>query len=124
MVGCDRRQGIHVCQRLPLAAMSALIYPDKAMTPVNFQSSVLLRGPGQVLPFILRRTKEAVLHDLPPKILQDVYVDPSPLQRRLYEDFGRSPASAQIATAADVKAPHVFQVWFLLRPYPTATISL
>jgi len=63
-----------------------------------------------VLPFILRRTKEAVLHDLPPKILQDVFVDPSPLQRRLYEDFGRSPASAQIATAADVKAPHVFQV--------------
>ena len=68
-------------------------------------------APGQVLPFILRRTKEAVLHDLPPKILQDVYVDPSPLQRRLYEDFGRSPASTQISTAADVKAPHVFQVW-------------
>ena len=66
-----------------------------------------------MLPFILRRTKEAVLHDLPPKILQDVYVDPSPLQRRLYEDFGRSPASAQIATAADVKAPHVFQVLHL-----------
>ena len=60
-----------------------------------------------MLPFILRRTKEAVLSDLPPKILQDVYVDPSPLQRRLYEDFGRSPASAEIAAAADVKAPHV-----------------
>ncbi len=64
----------------------------------------------QVLPFIMRRTKEAVLSDLPPKILQDVYVDPSPLQRRLYEHFGRSPASAEIASAANVKAPHVFQV--------------
>ena len=66
--------------------------------------------PTQVLPFILRRTKEAVLSDLPPKILQDVFVDLSPLQRRLYEDFGRSPASAEIASAAGNKAPHVFQV--------------
>lgn len=72
----------------------------------------------QILPFILRRTKEQVLKDLPPKILQDVYVDPSPLQRRLYEDFAQSPASQQIAGAVAAgggakdgpKAPHVFQV--------------
>ena len=71
----------------------------------------------QILPFILRRTKEQVLKDLPPKILQDVYVDPSPLQRRLYEDFAQSPASQQIAGAVagggvkdGPKAPHVFQV--------------
>ncbi len=29
---------------------------------------------------MLRRTKDQVLSDLPPKILQDVYVNPSPLQ--------------------------------------------
>ena len=34
----------------------------------------------QVLPFILRRLKEDVLHDLPPKIIQDYYCDLSPLQ--------------------------------------------
>ena len=58
-----------------------------------------------------------MLHDLPPKILQDVYVDASPLQRRLYEDFGRSPASQQVAGSLAAgaaaqgapKAPHVFQ---------------
>lgn len=34
----------------------------------------------QVLPFILRRLKEDVLKDLPPKIIQDYYCDLSPLQ--------------------------------------------
>ncbi len=34
----------------------------------------------QVLPFILRRMKEDVLQDLPPKIIQDYYCDLSPLQ--------------------------------------------
>lgn len=36
--------------------------------------------PLQIKPFVLRRTKDQVLSDLPPKILQDVYVDASPLQ--------------------------------------------
>ena len=74
---------------------------------------------AQVKPFILRRTKDKVLSDLPPKILQDVYIDPSPLQRLLYQDFAASDASHQVEGAiqsegptdavAD-KAPHVFQV--------------
>lgn len=34
----------------------------------------------QVLPFVLRRLKEDVLDDLPPKIIQDYYCDLSPLQ--------------------------------------------
>ena len=34
----------------------------------------------QVLPFLLRRMKEDVLEDLPPKIIQDYYCDLSPLQ--------------------------------------------
>jgi SNF2 family DNA or RNA helicase len=34
----------------------------------------------QIKPFVLRRTKDQVLSDLPPKIIQDVYVEPSPLQ--------------------------------------------
>lgn len=34
----------------------------------------------QVLPFLLRRLKVDVLADLPPKIVQDYYCDPSPLQ--------------------------------------------
>ena len=34
----------------------------------------------QVLPFLLRRMKEDVLKDLPPKIIQDYYCDLSHLQ--------------------------------------------
>lgn len=44
----------------------------------------------QVLPFILRRVKEDVLMDLPPKITQDLLCELSPLQKRLYEDFSRT----------------------------------
>lgn len=34
----------------------------------------------QVLPFLLRRMKDDVLQDLPPKIIQDYYCNLSPLQ--------------------------------------------
>lgn len=34
----------------------------------------------QVLPFLLRRLKEDVLADLPPKIIQDYHCELSPLQ--------------------------------------------
>lgn len=41
----------------------------------------------QVLPFLLRRLKEEVLNDLPPKIIQNYYCDLSDLQKRLFDDF-------------------------------------
>lgn len=41
----------------------------------------------QTLPFMLRRLKEDVLSDLPPKIIQDYYCDLSELQKMLYKDF-------------------------------------
>ncbi|EGV62123.1 hypothetical protein CANTEDRAFT_125677 [Yamadazyma tenuis ATCC 10573] len=41
----------------------------------------------QVLPFMLRRLKEDVLSDLPPKIIQDYYCELSSLQKELYKDF-------------------------------------
>ncbi|KAJ3516729.1 hypothetical protein NLJ89_g947 [Agrocybe chaxingu] len=46
----------------------------------------------QVLPFLLRRLKEDVLHDLPPKIIQDYYCELSELQKYLYDDFAQSKA--------------------------------
>uniref|UniRef100_A0A1A9V2J1 TATA-binding protein-associated factor 172 n=1 Tax=Glossina austeni TaxID=7395 RepID=A0A1A9V2J1_GLOAU len=50
----------------------------------------------QVLPFLLRRVKEDVLTDLPPKITQDLLCDLSPLQERLYEDFSRSHLNSEL----------------------------
>nr|CAB3226362.1 TATA-binding protein-associated factor 172 [Phallusia mammillata] len=53
----------------------------------------------QVLPFMLRRMKEDVLKDLPPKIIQDYYCDLSPLQLQLYEDFAKSQARKDAETS-------------------------
>lgn len=76
----------------------------------------------QVLPFILRRLKEDVLDDLPPKIIQDYYCELSQLQHKLYEDFTRSKLCKNVTRKSihdlnesdhqDVKASsksHVFQ---------------
>eukprot|EP00052_Salpingoeca_macrocollata_P027428 m.260540 g.260540 ORF g.260540 m.260540 type:complete len:1806 (-) comp22741_c1_seq1:25-5442(-) len=46
----------------------------------------------QVLPFLLRRLKEDVLDDLPPKIIQDLQCELSPLQRQLYESYSQAQA--------------------------------
>lgn len=64
----------------------------------------------QVLPFILRRMKEDVLHDLPPKIIQDVNVELAPLQMKLYTEFVKHNAPSD---TDDSK--HVFQSLQYLR---------
>ena len=46
--------------------------------------------PKQVLPFLLRRLKEEVLDDLPPKILQNYYCDLSDLHKRLFGSFTKN----------------------------------
>ncbi|XP_066534947.1 TATA-binding protein-associated factor 172 isoform X2 [Hoplias malabaricus] len=81
----------------------------------------------QVLPFLLRRMKEDVLQDLPPKIIQDYYCNLSPLQIQLYEDFAKSRAKVSVddvistAVQEDEEKPklkatgHVFQALQYLR---------
>lgn len=77
------------------------------------------------MPFLLRRTKEEVLSDLPEKIIQDRFCDLSPVQLKLYEQFSGSNAKQEISSLVKVNdsesardvisAPsktssHVFQV--------------
>uniref|UniRef100_A0A667ZL40 B-TFIID TATA-box binding protein associated factor 1 n=1 Tax=Myripristis murdjan TaxID=586833 RepID=A0A667ZL40_9TELE len=81
----------------------------------------------QVLPFLLRRMKEDVLQDLPPKIIQDYYCNLSPLQVQLYEDFAKSRAKVSVedtistASMQEEEKPklkatgHVFQALQYLR---------
>ena len=83
----------------------------------------------QVMPFVLRRTKDQVLKDLPPKIVQDIICEPSDLQRILYEDFTASQAMAAMVGAmqqgggagpgttqdAASSSPHIFQALHYLR---------
>ena len=72
----------------------------------------------QVLPFLLRRLKEEVLDDLPPKILQNYYCDLSELQKKLFEDFAKKEAKniAEQATSGDKEAKqHIFQALQYMR---------
>ncbi|XP_058761530.1 TATA-binding protein-associated factor BTAF1 [Vicia villosa] len=52
----------------------------------------------QVMPFLLRRTKDEVLSDLPEKIIQDRYCDLSTVQLKLYEQFSGSRAKQEMSS--------------------------
>ncbi|KAI1099999.1 hypothetical protein F4804DRAFT_62672 [Jackrogersella minutella] len=72
----------------------------------------------QVLPFLLRRLKEEVLDDLPPKILQNYYCDLSDLQRKLFEDFTKKQGRklTEDAGRGDKEAKqHIFQALQYMR---------
>lgn len=77
----------------------------------------------QVLPFLLRRLKEDVLHDLPPKIIQDYYCELSDLQKYLYDDFAKSKAKTTATdtfqsgttNGAEPAQQHIFQSLQYLR---------
>lgn len=72
----------------------------------------------QVLPFLLRRLKEEVLNDLPPKILQNYYCDLSDLQRKLFDDFNRKEVKSlqEMAGNPDKEAKqHIFQALQYMR---------
>jgi TATA-binding protein-associated factor len=72
----------------------------------------------QVLPFLLRRLKEEVMDDLPPKILQNYYCDLSDLQKKLFEDFTKKEGKtiAEKAAAGDKEGKqHIFQALQYMR---------
>ena len=73
----------------------------------------------QVLPFMLRRLKEDVLSDLPPKIIQDYYCELSDLQKQLYEDFARKQKNVvakDIENTAELDSKqHIFQALQYMR---------
>lgn len=72
----------------------------------------------QVLPFLLRRLKEEVLDDLPPKILQNYYCDLSDLQRKLFESFNKKEGKSLIdKVGSDDKEAkqHIFQALQYMR---------
>lgn len=72
----------------------------------------------QVLPFLLRRLKEEVLDDLPPKILQNYYCDLSDLQKRLFESFTKKEGKTLIdKVGSDDKEAkqHIFQALQYMR---------
>lgn len=78
----------------------------------------------QVLPFMLRRLKEDVLSDLPPKIIQDYYCELSELQRKLYADFVKKQKTVvkdelgkddAMDTGEENQKTHIFQALQYMR---------
>ena len=71
----------------------------------------------QVLPFLLRRLKEDVLKDLPPKIIQDFYTELSDMQKALYDEFAHSAAAEEAGQEVEggQGQQHVFQSLQYLR---------
>ncbi|GKZ18038.1 TATA-binding protein-associated factor mot1 [Aspergillus brasiliensis] len=72
----------------------------------------------QVLPFLLRRLKEEVLNDLPPKIIQNYYCDPSDLQKRLFEDFTKKEQKElanKLGSSEKSDKEHIFQALQYMR---------
>ena len=72
----------------------------------------------QVLPFLLRRLKEEVLNDLPPKIIQNYYCDPSELQRKLFEDFTKKEQKTladKVGSSEKSDKEHIFQALQYMR---------
>lgn len=72
----------------------------------------------QVLPFVLRRLKDDVLSELPPKIIQDYFCSMTKLQVELYEDFSQGAMSeGVVSTGSDAPAQqgHVFKALSYLR---------
>ncbi|OQE25452.1 hypothetical protein PENSTE_c006G04918 [Penicillium steckii] len=72
----------------------------------------------QVLPFLLRRLKEEVLNDLPPKIIQNYYCDPSELQKKLFEDFTKKEQKElqeKVGSTERNDKEHIFQALQYMR---------
>ncbi|KAL3471552.1 hypothetical protein BJX99DRAFT_21929 [Aspergillus californicus] len=72
----------------------------------------------QVLPFLLRRLKEEVLNDLPPKIIQNYYCDPSELQKKLFEDFTKKEQKElqdKMGSSEKGDKEHIFQALQYMR---------
>jgi len=72
----------------------------------------------QVLPFLLRRLKEEVLDDLPPKILQNYYCDLSDLQKKLFDDFAkkeRKVLADKAGSESREDKQHIFQALQYMR---------
>lgn len=83
----------------------------------------------QVLPFMLRRLKEDVLSDLPPKIIQDYYCELSDLQKKLYRDFAKNEKESiknDVSSTEKEGKTHVFQALQYMRKlcnHPALVVS-
>ena len=94
-------------------------FEDYAEAPsLELRRSFEKRLRQQIAPFMLRRRKEQVVHELPPKIEMDLICPISELQRQRYEgllDAGREEMGDDLQTAMQSQAMHFFSLLTRLR---------
>lgn len=104
----------------PITALKSFSVHNKKSKKLNEeqieeQGSLALESlHKQVLPFLLRRLKEDVLDDLPPKIIQDYLCEMTDLQRLLYGDYCSKQSKTveddlRHADDEDKGSTHIFQ---------------
>lgn len=104
-------------QRLYSRPISKSKDPKSSLSEKQAGAAALDTLHKQVLPFLLRRLKEDVLQDLPPKIIQDYECELSDVQRKLYDAIC-SVTQSNMSDVSDLKNQpkgHVFQTMQLLR---------
>ncbi len=93
-----------------LISLFAYLKPDyiPPATPIK-------RLPSLTCDYILRRVKEDVLDDLPPKIIRDTFVDLTPSQRQSYE-LAESEGIVRLnALGETITVQHVFELVLRLK---------
>ena len=71
--------------------------PKTAATAARSSSEALQVLERRVIPFVLRRTKAAVLPELPSKAVQDVLCEMTPKQAKLYNGLAQTPEFSLLA---------------------------
>lgn len=87
-----------------MAALFQFIYPD-LISSFGLHEENIKR---KVAPHFLRRRKQDVLKDLPPKIKQDIWLEMSDQQRQEYEVAEKIIQEEIEALGANVTRPHIF----------------
>ena len=62
-------------------------FSDENLVFSDQQHQILKDLHRRVMPFIMRRTKDQVLKELPPKIIADYHCEPSDYQNQLYSEL-------------------------------------
>jgi SNF2 family DNA or RNA helicase len=79
--------------------------------------------PGLTADCILRRTKEEVLTDLPPKTIRDAYVELTPAQRDAY-NLAETEGVVRLNALGDtISVQHVFELIMRVRPCSSASTA-
>ncbi len=98
--------------------------PLSNSTGTNADQAIMKRLRMRVEPFMLRRTKAKVAKDLPPKILQTIFCEPTPIQQKTYTQLlkqGTQNMEALNDKQANAGAARIQMLTVLLRLRQAAT---